>query len=213
MVDNQKAAVIHHRHGERVVFHERFVDLACRYGFTPRACKPYRAQTKGKVRRMVGYVKGNFFARYRSFTSFEEMNALAGNWLWEEADLRIHGTVKEEVAARFEREKPELKPLPAARYDTSYFEKRVVNWDGYVEVRGNRYSVPDSLRGQLVTVRIGLDGHLRVLSGEGVEAEHRMRPRSEGWVAVPSHHARVWAETLHVEHRDLAVYEEAVTCS
>jgi len=213
VVDNQKAAVIHHRHGERVVFHERFVDLACHYGFTSYACRPYRARTKGKVERMVGYIKDNFFARHRSFASFEEMNALAESWLREEADLRVHGTVKEVVAERFEREKDSLKGLPAVRYDTSYFEKRVVNWDGYVEIRGNRYSVPDDLRGQLVTVRIGLNGHLRILSGEGRETEHRMRPRSEGWVTVPSHHVRVWAETMNVQQRDLSVYEEAVTCS
>lgn len=213
LVDNQKSAVLSHRHGERVVFNERFVDLACHYGFTPSACKPYRARTKGKVERMVGYIKSNFFARHRSFDSFEQMNNLAEAWLHEEADLRLHGTVKEVVSERFDRERGHLRPLPAVRYDTSYFEKRVVGWDGYIEVRGNRYSVPDDLRGQLVSVRIGLDGHLRVLSGDGAVAEHLMRSRSDGWVTVPSHHARVWAETLNVQRRDLAVYEEVVSCS
>ncbi len=213
LVDNQKSAVISHRHGERVVFNERFLDLAGHYGFTPHACRPYRARTKGKVERMVGYIKGNFFARHRSFDSFEHMNHLAELWLREVADLRFHGTVKEVVADRFERERPHLKPLPAVRYDTSYFEKRVVGWDGYVEVRGNRYSVPDDLRGQLVTVRIGLDGHFRVLSESETVIEHLMRPVSEGWVTVPAHHTRLWAETLNVQRRDLATYEEVVSCS
>ena len=49
LIDNQKSAVISHRHGERVVFNERFIDLACHYGFTPHACEPKRPQTKGKV--------------------------------------------------------------------------------------------------------------------------------------------------------------------
>ncbi|HSO11983.1 MAG TPA: hypothetical protein VLT51_06375 [Anaerolineales bacterium] len=38
-------------------------------GFTPRACKPYRARTKGKDERMVGCIKHNFFVRYRRFES------------------------------------------------------------------------------------------------------------------------------------------------
>jgi hypothetical protein len=54
LVDNQKCAVIAHRRGGEVVFHPRFLDLAGLYGFRPRACRPARAQTKGKDERNVG---------------------------------------------------------------------------------------------------------------------------------------------------------------
>lgn len=162
LVDNQKTAVLEHPSAGKPYFNERFVDLAGHYGFTPRACKPYRARTKGKDERMVGYVKGNFFVRYRSFESWAHLNQLAEKWLAEEADQRVQGTVKEVVAERFKREQPALKPLPPIRYDTSYFEFRRVAWDGYIEVRGNRYSVPAELVGQRVAIRIGLDGTLRV---------------------------------------------------
>ena len=37
-----------------------FLRFARHWGFTPRACRPYRAQTKGKVERPVRYVRGNF---------------------------------------------------------------------------------------------------------------------------------------------------------
>jgi len=46
LVDNQKATVIKHRIGKQVRFNPRFIDLADHYGFTARACRPYRAQTK-----------------------------------------------------------------------------------------------------------------------------------------------------------------------
>lgn len=59
LVDNQKATVLLHQ-GDKLRFNERFVDLAEHYGFTPRACQPYRARTKGKDERMVGYVKHHF---------------------------------------------------------------------------------------------------------------------------------------------------------
>jgi transposase len=210
LVDNQKSAVLEHPAHGKPCFNERFVDLAGHYGFTPRACKPYRAQTKGKDERMVGYVKGNFFVRYRSFESLTHLNQLGEHWLAEEADPRIQGTVKEVVAERFERERPALHPLPKIRYDTSYFEFRRVAYDSYIEVRGNRYSVPAELVGQRVAVRIGLDDTLRVYQAETLVATHLLRSRQEGWSTVPAHHADLWQEVLKVEQRSLAAYEEVV---
>jgi hypothetical protein len=119
-------------------FHPRFLDLAGHYGFRPRACRPARAQTKGKDERNVGYVKHHFFVRDRAFESWAHLNQLAEQWLREEADPRRHGTVHEVVAERFAREAPALGPLPPRRYDTAYWEARQVAWDAYVEVRGNR---------------------------------------------------------------------------
>jgi len=156
----------------------------------------------------VGYIKHHFFVRYRSFESFAHMNQLAEQWLKEEADPRFHGTVKEVVAERFSREAPHLKPLPRERYDTSYRETRCVAWDAYIDVRGNRYAVPDSLVGQKVAVRISLDDEIRVYAGEQLVAKHRIRPVSSGWAKVPEFHETLWRETLRVEQRDLSVYEE-----
>lgn len=214
LVDNQKCAVLKHPNSGPPHFNERFLDLAELYGFTPRACKPRRARTKGKDERMVGYVKGNFFLRYRSFESWTHLNQLAERWLAEEADQRVQGTVKEVVAERFARERPTLGPLPKRRYDTSYLETRHVAWDAYIDVRGNRYSVPDTLVGQIVTVRIGLDGTLRIYRGDDkFVAIHPLKSAREGWSTVPEHHARLWRETLQVEKRSLEVYEEVAKWS
>jgi transposase len=213
LVDNQKAAVLNHRPPEQPQFNERFLDLSAHYGFTARACRPYRARTKGKDERMVGYIKHHFFVRYRAFESWAHLNQLAEQWLAQEADVRVQGTVKEVVRERFERERPYLSPLPAVRYDTAYYEVRQVSWDSYVDVRGNRYSVPDHLAGQMVSVHIGLDGTCRVYAGEQLVVHHQLRPAREGWVTVPAHHARLWQETLQVEQRPLTVYEEVATWS
>ena len=141
------------------------------------------------------------------------MNALAERWLAEEADRRLHGTVREVVWERFRREMPFLGPLPASRFDTSYREQRVVAWDGYIDVRGNRYSVPDSLRRTVVSIRVSLDGLLSVYAGDEKVVEHRLKPVSEGWSTVPDHHKALWQETLRVQRRDLAYYEEVARCS
>jgi transposase len=208
LVDNQKAAVLEHPRGGPARFHPRFVDLAGHYGFVPRACRPARAQTKGKDERMVGYIKHHFFVRYRDFESWAHLNQLAEQWLREEADLRRHGTVHEIVAARFAREASALRPLPARRYDTAYHEMRQVSWDAYIDVRGRRYSVPAQLAGRPVGIRLTLDGDLTVFDGEQVVAHHRVVPSEPGWVTVPAHHAALWAHTLEVERRPLTAYEE-----
>jgi len=208
LTDNLKAAVISHSHSGKVVYNERFLDLAGHYGFTPRACRPYRARTKGKDERMVGYIKGNFFQMYRRFDSLEHINALAEKWLEEVADRRVHGTVKEVVSERFEQEMEALRPLPPTRYDTSYREYRAV-WDGYIEVRGNRYSVPDAYCGKTVAILISIEGLLRVFGSDWEKiAEHRLRSSGTGWVKVPGHHEGLWKRTMQVQQRDLGVYEE-----
>ena len=156
------------------------------------------------------------FVRYRKFESWTHLNQLAEHWLAEEADQRLHGTLKEVVAERFESEKPALQPLPPTRYDTAYQETRLGAWDGYVDVGGNRYSIPDPLRGQCVPVRIGLDGILRIYDPADPDpdrqpvATHRLRSQQEGWVTVPEHHAELWRTTLNVEQRPLRVYEEVI---
>ena len=213
LVDNQKSTVIANRIRDAVQFNERFIDCAGYYGFTPRACRPYRAQTKGKDERMVGYVKHHFFVRYRSFESFAHMNELAHMWLNEEADMRMHGTVKEIVKERFAREIPKLGPLPSIRYDSSYREHRCVHWDGYIDVKGNRYSVPASLCGKTVTIRITLDGNLFIYDNDMLMAHHRLRRATDGWVTDNEHHRDLWRNTLKVERRDLSVYEEVIPCS
>lgn len=208
LVDNQKAAVIAHRAGHSVRFNERFVDLAGRYGFTPRACQPYRAQTKGKDERMVGYIKSNFFVRYRQFDSWAHLNQLAEGWLKSEADARFQRTVQAVVADRFQQEQPTLKPLPAQRYDTAYRELRQVASDAYLNIRGNRYSVPAYLVGRTVVVYIGLDDTVRVYDNDHLVVNHRLQPAATGWATIPEHHAPLWQETLQVEQRPLTVYQE-----
>lgn len=162
---------------------------------------------------MVGYLKQHFFVRYRGFESWAHLNQQLQDWLISEADRRCHGTLKEVVAERFVREQPALQPLPDQPYDTSYRETRQVSWDSYIDVRGNRYSVPASLAGQVVVVRIGLDGQLRIYHDDLVVATHQLRSAVEGWVTVPAHHAPLWQQVLKVEQRDLSVYEEVAQWS
>lgn len=209
LVDNQRSAVLGRRDGA-AVFNPRFEDLAERYGFAPRACRPYRARTKGKTERMVGYVKDHFFQRYQAFESLDHLNRCLQAWLTEVADQRTHGTHGEVVIERFERdERQALRPLPRERFDTAYRFHRIAGWDGYVDVAGNRYSVPDHFCGERVVCRLTLDGELTVY-GRAHEpiAHHRLVDAAAGWQRDAEHHRRLWQQAMAVEVRDLRVYEE-----
>jgi len=136
--------VISHRIGAAVEYNPRFLELAAHYGFQPRACRPRRARTKGKDERMVRYIKENFFVRYREFENLTHLNQLAEQWLREEADQRLHGTVKEVVAERFVRERlewqlaqwitpkvlvvDELGYLPMSREEANLFFRPTAQW-------------------------------------------------------------------------------------
>ncbi|MES9879221.1 MAG: IS21 family transposase [Candidatus Sedimenticola sp. 1PA] len=208
LVDNQKAAVLKHPGNGKVTFNEGFLMLAQHYRFQPRACKPYRAQTKGKTERMVRYVKENFFQRYRSFESLEHLNQQMNDWLMTVADARVHKTVNEKVSERFEREKPALQTLPVSRFDTSYREVRQVPIDGYITLRTNRYSVPCGLVGQQVSIRIGLDRRVRIYGqDDALVSSHTLKEGRHQWLLDPEHHRRLYDE-IKVETRDLSRYEE-----
>jgi transposase len=67
LMDNARALVVSHEATSRtVVFNEKLLAFARHWGFSPRACAPYRARTKGKTENGVGYVKKNAIAgRFR----------------------------------------------------------------------------------------------------------------------------------------------------
>lgn len=71
--------------------------------------------------------------------------------------------------------------------------------------------MPTEVAGRPVQIRLTLDGDLTVYDGEQLVASHRVMPAVSGWVTVPEHHAALWAQTLAVEQRPLAVYEEVAS--
>lgn len=117
LFDQMKAVVIEdgRDEGERLVENPEFLRFSRHWGFRIRACRPYRAKTKGKVERPIRYLRQSFFYG-RTFTSDEDLNAQALHWLETVANVRIHGTLKERPADRFERERDLLHPLALRPY-------------------------------------------------------------------------------------------------
>ncbi len=210
--------------GGRIVWNPTFQAFAHYWGFDPRLCQPYRAQTKGKVESGVKYVKRNFLVG-REFIDDVHLGEDLLGWMATTADVRIHGTTHERPIDRFATERPHLvatQPQPAFRLEATV--PRAVATDFLVSLDTNRYSVPFRLigrtvevqrhegrvviryQGQVVADHPELPGHhqLRVLPehGPGAVARTTRQPHLRA-VERPTH---TWAMPA-VEVRDLAVYD------
>jgi transposase len=221
LYDNPRTQVLGRRE-RQVLWHPVFEDFARYYGFTPRACQPYRARTKGKVESGVKYVKRNALAG-RRFASWEALNAWLEEWCLTIADTRVHGTTHERPAERFARET--LTPLGSrVAYQYEQRRQRRVPADALVAIAAGRYSVPVQYVGTTVTIAETAT-HYEIASGTTLIARHLKRPRFSVTME-PAHYAGLLRPTGvsarppqadpayrpfgEVEIRDLAFYADLV---
>jgi transposase len=192
LLDNAKALILHHDPASReVMLHPRLHAFARHWGFRVRACAPYRARTKGKDERGVGYVKSNAIAG-RCFATWPEMEAHLDAWTREVADVRVHGTTGEPPMHRFIRdEAAALRPLSGTPPFVSARDLlRRVGADCSIEVDGNAYSVPWRLIGERVRVTVG-SGAVRVLHAGREVAVHAELKGRHGRTTDDSHLAGI----------------------
>lgn len=91
LFDQMRAVVTGDQRGEGgpLILNAEFLRFAEHWGFRARACRPYRARTKGKVERPVRYCRQSFFYA-REFASDDDLNAQALSWLEDVANVRRH---------------------------------------------------------------------------------------------------------------------------
>jgi len=186
LTDNMKTVVLD-RQGDQVRWNPRFLDFASYYGFVPRACHPYRPETKGTIERTIEFLRGNFWPGL-SFTSLEDLNRQAWAWM-EEVNHQPHRTTREIPYERLAREN--LRPISSQPdYDTSYVAYRQVAKDCLFSYRGNRYSVPHRYAGKTVVVKEPVGGEwIRICSQLTTIAEHRLA-LGQGALVIQDEHYR-----------------------
>ena len=170
LYDRMKTAVIGEDANGLVVYNRSLVDLAGHYGFQPKACRPYRAKTKGKVERPFRYIREDFFLG-GLFRNLDDLNAQLRHWLDTVANTRVHATTQRVVNEAFADEKPHLKPLPLAPYRAVLKLERRVSHEGMVSVAGNLYSVPDTTRRRILDVHVFAD-QIRIFENGALVATH-----------------------------------------
>ena len=189
LYDRMKTAVIGEDADGLLIYNRGLVDLARHYGFQPRACRPYRAKTKGKVERPFRYIRQDFFLG-GSFRNLDDLNAQLRHWLDMVANPRLHATTQRIVNEAFAEEKPALKPLPLAPYRTVLKLERRVSHEGTISVGGNLYSVPDTTRRRILDVHVFAD-EIRIFENDALVATHTpLEGRNQ--TRIDPTHRKVW---------------------
>jgi transposase len=153
-----------------IVYNPTLVEFARHYGYLPKACRPYRAKTKGKVERPFRYIREDFFLG-RSFRNLDDLNMQFRQWLDQVANVRVHATTRRVVAEHFAEERHKLQPLPAGPFQAVLRLERRITGDGMVSVDGNLYSVPNTARRRVVEVH-STTNEVRILEAGQVIAVH-----------------------------------------
>lgn len=121
LYDNMKTVIVqrdYYGEGEHRL-QSGFWDFSKHYNFLPKVCRPYRAQTKGKVERFIHYLKHSFHYPFVAQLKHSgiKLDVSTANykvlqWLSETANCRVHATTKEIPIERFRKEKSYLQALP-----------------------------------------------------------------------------------------------------
>jgi transposase len=226
LYDNTKVVVLGREVGGAPHWNPTFLDFALRVGFDLRLCRPYRAQTKGRVESGVKYVRYNFWPT-AEFVDLTDLNRQAAAWTEGIANVRCHGTTGVRPIDRFADEAPRLLPVPSRERLTGFLRaERRVGRDGFVAWDQAWYGVPWRLAGETVRVE-ATDRTVEIWSGtERVAVHpHATRPRQRllapgQWTGLAPSSRRPAAEPLGrqrdavaVDVRPLAVYDALVELS
>jgi transposase len=191
MIDNTHVVVLRGTGADMVPVPE-MAAFAERYGFVFRAHEKGDANRSARVERPFDYVENNFLAG-RRFADFSSANREAVAWC-----DKVNGSFKRHLHSSprelFAAEQSQLVPLPIWAPPVYLLHHRIVDIEGFVSVRSNRYSAPYELLGRRVEVRETKDrveiyhgprkvaDHGRVIDISGLRvvlAEHRP-PRGQG---------------------------------
>jgi transposase len=185
LYDRMRTAVIGESAEGVVAYNPSLVGLLSHYGAVPRACRPYRAQTKGKVERPYRYVREDFFLA-RTFRDLDDLNAQFEAWRTTVANVRVHATTRRVVEEHFAEERPALVAYPAVPYSAVLTIERRVSREGMVSVGGNLYSVPDATRKRVLDVQ-NHPKEIRIFEDGALVAVHPVLDGKNGRRVDPAH--------------------------
>ncbi len=152
LADRMKSVLLH-MDGNTPQWNPLWADFLTAIGVTPRVCRAYAPQTKGKVERTIRYVTESFWPGVR-FRDLDDLNRHALAWC-DRRNVAIHGTTHVKPVDRWVEEV--LCPLPTGfAWERFALEDRRVTSDGFVSFDGVLYGLPAraQLTGQVVQVEL-----------------------------------------------------------
>jgi transposase len=176
--------------GEEAIMAPEMQAFARTLGFAFMAHRVGDPDRKGRIERSFSWIETNFLPG-RTFRDFTDLNAQALTWCREVANAKPKRALGMSAEAAYVLEKPHLKPLPAVLPPVYEVIERVADLSGFVSVDTNRYSVPDRLIGQAVSV-YKYPAELQVFHRGKLIATHpRILDRRDTKHILPQHHPRL----------------------
>ncbi|MFQ5937923.1 MAG: IS21 family transposase [Acidiferrobacterales bacterium] len=173
LYDNMRSVVLERR-ADAIRFHPTLLELAAHYRFEPRPVALARGNEKGRVERMIRFVRDSFFTA-RSFRDLDDLNAQADLWCRTRAAERPCPEDRQRTVREvFDEERPKLLDLPDNPFPTEERVEVHIAKTPYARFDGNDYTVPHDCVGRTLVVVATLDT-VRILDGNDRIASH---PRS-----------------------------------
>ena len=152
LTDNMKSVVRHRDFEGHPVWQKDYEPFMKTVGFQTKLCKPRHPFTKGKVERLVRFVKENFLAG-RVFGNITDLNRAALEWCSRQNSSYHNATagVPQELHESWCAEHLRILEMNPSLLFYLCPERRI-SFDGFVNYEGRRFGVPFSYR--LSTARV-----------------------------------------------------------
>ena len=171
LYDNMKSVVLERR-ADAIRFHPTLLELAAHYRFEPRPVAPARGNEKGRVERLIRFVRESFF-HARRFHDIDDLNDQADQWCQTRAAERpCPEDRRRTVANVFAEERAHLLALPDNPFPSEERVEVQVGKTPYARFDANDYSIPHRYVGRTLVVAATLET-VRILDAGVVLATHR----------------------------------------
>ena len=186
--DNLKSAVKQIIRGKRREQTTRFIGFRSHYRFEAEFCTPARGNEKGGVEQEQGRFRRRWWTPVPQHANLDELNQYLLECCQQDRERCIEGRT-ESVSAAFQREQSQLTKRPEEDFEMSEMIACVVDPNGCVNAKYNRYSTP--LRPG-VRVDVGIDAsHVTVYAQGGQVARHERCYRVRQEVLALEHYLGV----------------------
>lgn len=170
--DQDRVMVVDENLGD-IILTQAFRQYVNEKKFTIHLCRKADPQSKGKIERVIGYVKHNFL-QHRTYTDIDELNQQALEWLSRTGNANLHRTIMKVPMQEYLIEKNHLQPYYEPYTVISHYRTYTVRKDNTISYQGNFYTLPIGTYNSMKTVHVGEDaGWLIVLDGQHEIARHR----------------------------------------
>lgn len=170
-----------------------FERFAAHYAFSIECLPPREPQKKGKIERMVPYVR-RLYEAHGEFVSLEESQSYLDRKL-AIANQRVHGTTRRKPIDDLVLEREHLRALPATAYEIEHSATATVRQDGHVRFANRYYSVDERFIGQEVFILAGREQLAIYHRGQLIETHARLTDPYRSKQTKPQH-LKPWEQAL-----------------